>query len=155
MTMGSFLGTQGQVTLPDGSVIPAGIGTPRPSTSQNLYVDPKTGQYTTNPTDGSILAVNPLTGQSQYLPTPTTGRPGDENQQVGNPIRTQSGLPGEPVESCRNVEFTVRKSSTEDTAPIKLTFELAGPVPNFKGETSFSFDINQAGETVTACLYPK
>ena len=151
---GFLLGTQGQVTLPDGSVIPAGIGTARPTTSQNLYVDPKTGQYTTNPTDGSVLAVNPQTGQSQYLPTPTTGRPGDENQQVGNPIRTQSGLPGEPVESCRNVEFTVRKSATEDTAPIKLTFELAGPPPNFKGETSFSFDINQAGETVTACLYP-
>ena len=66
---GFLIGTQGQVTLPDGSVIPAGIGTPRPTTSQNLYVDPKTGQYTTNPTDGSILSVvNPLTGQSQYLP---------------------------------------------------------------------------------------
>ena len=87
---GFLLGTQGQITLPDGSVIPAGLGTARPTSSTTLYVDPKTGQYTTNPTDGSIVAVSPITGEAQYLPTPTTGRPGDENQQVGRPVKAPS-----------------------------------------------------------------
>ena len=151
---GFILGTPGQVTLPDGSIIPAGIGTPRPLSNATLYVDPKTGQYTTDPTAGSILAVNPQTGEAQYLPNYTTGRPGDENQSEGKPIRTQSGLPGTPVESCRNVEFKIAKSANEDTAPIEVTFELVGPAPDYTGDTSFSVNINQAGDTITACLFP-
>ena len=151
---GFILGTPGQVTLPDGSIIPAGIGTPRPLSNATLYVDPKTGQYTTDPTAGSILAVNPQTGEAQYLPNYTTGRPGDENQSEGKPIRTQSGLPGTPVESCRNVEFKIAKSASEDTAPIEVTFELVGPAPDYTGDTSFSVNINQAGDTITQCLFP-
>ena len=48
------------------------------------------------------------------------------------------------------------KSSTENTAPIKVTFELVGEPPDYTGDTSFSVDINQvAGDSVTAtCLYP-
>ena len=148
------LGTQGQLTLPDGSVIPAGIGSAKPVGDVELYVDPKTGKYTTDPSDGTIIGVNPQTGEAQYIPVHTTGRPGDGGVNVGNPIKTQSGLPGEPVESCRNVEFKIAKSASEDTAPIEVTFELVGEPPNFAGETSFSVNINQAGDTITACLFP-
>ena len=148
------LGTPGQVTLPDGTVIPAGIGTAIPDSGAQLYVDPNTGQYSTDPSGGNVIAVNPSTGEAQYIPVHTSGRPGDNNSNEGNPIRTQSGLPGEPVESCRNVEFTIQKSATEDTAPIEVTFELVGEAPNFKGETTFSVNINQAGDKITACLYP-
>jgi len=147
------IGTPGQVTLPDGSVIEAGIGEVKPIT-QELYVDPKTGQYTTDPSGGKIVGVNPFNDVAQYIPPSTTGRPGDDNETKGNPIRTVSGLPGEPVETCRTVEFKLVKSSTEDTAPIKVTFELVGEPPTYTGDRSFSFDINQAGDIVTACLYP-
>ena len=51
----------------------------------------------------------------QYIPPYTSGRPGDDNETKGNPIRTVSGLPGEPVETCRTVEFKLNKSCcTED-----------------------------------------
>ena len=150
---GFLIGTPGQVTLPDGSVIDAGIGQPKPVTEE-LYVDPKTGKYTTDPSGGKIIGVNPFSNVAQYIPPYTSGRPGDDNETKGNPIRTVSGLPGEPVETCRTVEFKLNKSATEDTAPIKVTFTLVGEPPTYTGDTTFSFDINQAGDTVTACLYP-
>ena len=148
------IGTPGQVTLPDGTVIAAGSNGEVRSEPVELWVDPKTGEYTTDPSGGKIVGVNPQTGEAQYIPVSTTGRPGDGNENEGNPIRTQSGLPGEPVEACQNIEFKIAKSSTENTAPIKVTFELVGDAPEFEGITTFSVDINQAGDTVTACLYP-
>ncbi len=151
------LGTPGTVTLPDGSVIAPGIGTAKPPfVPAELYVDPETGRYTTDPKQGNVVGVNPQTGEPLYIPGPKTGRPGEKPvENVGKPLKTQSGLPGESVEVCRIVEFRLERSSSPDSAPIQVTFTLVGDPPNFGGDTSFSFLVDQAGTTQrTPCVYP-
>ena len=147
----------GNVTLPDGTVIAAGEGVEgKIVETEELYYNTETGRYTTDKSQSSVVAVNPKTGEPQVIPEKKTGRPGDNTpDNSGKALKTQSGLPGEPVEVCRIVEFRLERGSSPDTAPIQLTFTLVGDPPDYGGDISFSFFVDQAGTTQrTPCLYP-
>ena len=103
----------GNVTLPDGTVIAAGEGIEgKIVETEELYYNTETGRYTTDKNQSNVVAVNPITGEPQVIPEKKTGRPGDNTpDNAGKPLRTKSGLPGEPVEVCRIVEFRLEKKS--------------------------------------------